>query len=88
MTEYKKVRATMVEKRGVCESHKVGDSYIIDWMLTPEEGRICPGILLPMQPWIVACSSGATSWEKNEPDKFYISCISKKGTVWKIERVE
>ena len=87
MTEYKKVKATMVEKRGKCEMHSVGDTIVFDFNFIPDK-KMCYGIYFPMQPFLMACSLGGKSWEKDDPEKFYISCISKKGTVWKIERID
>lgn len=86
----RKVKVTMVEKRGVCEPHKVGDTFeypVIFSSLVRPRG-LCPALAHTLQPFVQACYLGGKSWERDNPEIWLISCPSKKGTVWKIEAFE
>lgn len=74
------VRARMVEKRGQC-SYEVGKEFIWKDYQGP---AMCLGLKTALREWVVLCSLGARSWEK-DPAQWYISCPSKKGTVWLLE---
>jgi len=37
--------------------------------------------------WVSHCAAGVPSWEGDDPSVYMIHCISKKGTVWKLEKV-
>ncbi|MFQ6003218.1 MAG: TIGR04076 family protein [Candidatus Zixiibacteriota bacterium] len=83
---YHFVKVTMIEQRGEC-IHKLGDEFIYKSpMARPKQ--MCSALHGSLSPYIVMCSLGGKSWEKDDPDKWYISCPSKKGTVWKVEGLE
>jgi len=83
-----KVQVTLVEKRGVCP-YAVGHKVIYgDPLNNRRPEGLCWGIARSLEPIVLMCALGATSWEKDDPERFYISCISKKGTVWRVERLE
>ncbi|MHB8926507.1 MAG: hypothetical protein ACYC9Q_02420 [Bacillota bacterium] len=83
--EFLPVRISLVEQRGKC-AHKVGDSFIWDSWIPPKGmgGALIDSLTKP----VLMCALGAPSWEDNDPELWYISCPSKKGTVWKIESLE
>jgi len=81
---YSKVRVTMVEKRGECHMD-VGHSFVYETPWRQPEG-MCGGLAHPLAYVVMACSLGGESWEEDDPERFYISCVSKKGTVWRVER--
>lgn len=83
---YKKVRISMIEKRGKCR-YEVGQTYDYEHPMRPPAG-LCWALSHTLFPIVLACSLGAKSWEDNDPDRWYISCMSKKGTVWKVETVQ
>ncbi len=86
----RKVKVTMVEKRGVCEPHKEGDAFeypVVFSSLARPKG-MCPALAHTLQPFVQACYLGGKSWERDNPEIWLISCPSKKGTVWKIEAME
>ena len=80
-----KVRLTCEEKLGVCR-HNVGDSYLLEH---PQDyvKTLCSGIQDPARPYVARCAAGIPSWEGDDDGIYRIHCISKKGTVWKVERV-
>ncbi|MCW4050146.1 MAG: hypothetical protein NWE89_10485 [Candidatus Bathyarchaeota archaeon] len=89
MTEnfYKtKVRITCVEKTGKCE-YNVGDTYVYEHPMDYIKG-LCMGIQDPARPWISQVAHGQPSWEADDQSIYRIHCISKKGTVWKLEKTE
>ena len=81
-----KVRITCEEKLGKCE-HNVGDTYVYEHPMAYIQG-LCSGIQDPARPWVPQTATGNPSWESDDPSIYRIHCISKKGTVWRIERVE
>jgi len=81
-----KVRVTCEEKHGVCE-HEVGDTFILDHVQDYAEG-LCSGIQDPVRPYAAYCAIGMPSWESDDKGIWRIHCVSKKGTVWRIERVQ
>ncbi len=80
-----KVRITCEEKLGKCSTHKVGDSFVYSYPGEYIKG-MCPGIQDPARMWVSLCAAGVPSWEADDPSIYRIHCISKKGTVWRIER--
>ena len=86
----RKVKVTMVEKRGVCNPHQVGDGFeypvAFSGMVRPK--GMCPALAHTLEPYVRTCYFGGKSWERDNPDIWLISCPSKKGTVWKIEAEE
>lgn len=86
----RKVKVTMVEKRGVCQPHEVGAvfEYPVVFSSLVRPLGMCPALAHTLEPFVRACYLGAKSWERDNPDIWLISCPSKKGTVWKIEPVE
>jgi len=81
-----KIRITCEEKNGKCSAHKVGDSFVY----SHPGGYIkemCPGIQDPARIWVSLCAARLPSWEADDSNIYRIHCISKKGTVWRIERV-
>ncbi len=79
-----KIRITCVEKLGVCE-HDVGDTYVYEGP-TSYIPELCSGIQDPARPYVGYCALGLPSWESDDKTIYRIHCISKKGTVWMIER--
>ncbi|UCE95793.1 MAG: hypothetical protein JSV51_08815 [Candidatus Bathyarchaeota archaeon] len=81
-----KIRITCEEKQGKCSAHKVGDSFVYSY---PGDyiKKLCPGIQDPARPWVHLCAARIPSWEADDSNIYRIHCISKKGTVWRIERV-
>jgi hypothetical protein len=81
-----KVKATCIEKIGKCH-HEVGESYIFESPISYVP-QLCAGIQEPSRLWITHCACSTPSWEADDPNIYRIHCISKKGTVWKLERIE
>lgn len=81
-----KVQITCEEKIGKCR-HNVGDAFTFSNAMTciPE---LCGGIQSPARPYISLCAVGVPSWEGDDKSIYRIHCISKKGTVWRLERIE
>lgn len=81
-----KVRITCEEKLGKCH-HEVGDAYIFENAISyiPD---LCFGIQEPARLFVSHSAAGLPSWEGDNPEIYRIHCISKKGTVWRLERVE
>ncbi len=86
----RKVKVTMVEKRGKCPPHEEGDSFeypvVFSSQVRPK--GMCVAVAHSLKPYVQSCYLGAKSWERDTPDIWFISCPSKKGTVWKIEAME
>jgi uncharacterized repeat protein (TIGR04076 family) len=80
-----KVRITCEEKLGKCH-HEVGESYVYAQPLDYPKG-LCSGIQDPARPFITRCAAGLPSWEGDDQSIYRIHCISKKGTVWKLEKI-
>jgi len=78
------VRMTLVEKRGKCR-YEEGQEFIWKGFYPPPGicGALCDSLRIP----VIRCAFGAPSWEE-DPSVWYISCPSKKGTVWRLEAVE
>jgi uncharacterized repeat protein (TIGR04076 family) len=86
MSDYSSVKATMVEKRGEC-IHKLGDEFLFESPFScPKD--LCSAAREAFRLYVTMCSLGGDSWEKDNPKIWLLSCPSKKGTVWKLERVE
>jgi uncharacterized repeat protein (TIGR04076 family) len=81
-----KVRISCIEKTGKC-SHEVGDSFEYTHPLNYPK-KLCLGIQEPARLWVSLCAAGIPSWEADDSSVYRIHCISKKGTVWQIERLE
>ena len=80
-----KVRITCEEKHGKCR-YQLGDSYIYDQPHhSPKD--MCLGIQEPARIPVIHCAMGLPSWEGDDKSIYRIHCISKKGTVWRIERI-
>jgi uncharacterized repeat protein (TIGR04076 family) len=70
----------MMEKRGQC-SYDVGQEFIWkDW----DGPAMCGGLKHAIKEFVIMCSLGARSWEKDK-SRWCISCVSKKGTSWLLE---
>ncbi len=80
-----KVRVTCIEKAGKCH-HEVGDSFVYSHPLKYPK-KLCLGIQEPARIWVSHCAAGIPSWEADDSSLYRIHCISKKGTVWEIERL-
>ena len=80
-----KVRITCEEKLGKCH-HNVGDTYVYPNPMAYIQ-ELCLGIQDPARPWVSHCASGNPSWEGDDKSIYRIHCISKKGTVWRIEKI-
>ena len=80
-----KVRITCEEKLGKCH-HEVGDTFVYAHAIDYPHG-LCPGIQEPARIYVSHCAAGVPSWEGDDPSVHRIHCISKKGTVWKLEKV-
>jgi len=74
------VRVRMVEKRGRCD-YEVGQEFVWEGWNPPE---MCGALAQALRPYAFMCSLGGDSWEEDR-SKWYISCPSKKGTVWMLE---
>lgn len=81
-----KVKITCVECNGKCE-HNVGDSFAYENPMDYIKG-LCIGIQDPARPWVSHAAMGNPSWDGDDPNVYMIHCISKKGTVWKLEKME
>ena len=79
------VKVTLLEKTGNCP-HEVGESFEYHHPLFRPQG-ICGAAAYAMEIYIQRCLDGFPSWEKDNPDVYLIHCPSRKGTIWKIERV-
>ena len=79
-----KVRITCEEKLGKCH-YNVGDTYVYDNPMAYIQD-LCVGIQDPARPWVSQCAAGTPSWEGDDKSIYRIHCISKKGTVWRIEK--
>ncbi len=81
------VLVTMVEQRGTCR-HKLGDAFEYSYSpLYPPKG-LCPALALSMAPYVAMKAVGGVPWwdeGQGDDENFYISCISRSGTVWRIE---
>jgi len=80
-----KVRITCESKHGVCE-HNVGDTYVFEHIQDYVKG-LCSGIQDPARPYAAYCALGQPSWESDDKSIYRIHCISKKGTIWKLEGI-
>lgn len=80
-----KVKMTCEEKHGICR-YNIGDSYVFNHALEFPD-RMCLGIYEPARLYLTHCAAGIPSWEGDDENVYRIHCISKKGTVWKIEKV-
>ena len=80
-----KVRITCEEKLGQCR-HNVGDTYVYRNALAYLDG-LCTGIQEPARLVVSHCAAGVPSWEGDDKSIYRIHCLSKKGTVWRLERV-
>jgi uncharacterized repeat protein (TIGR04076 family) len=80
-----KVRITCEEKHGVCE-HEVGDTFVFEHVQDYAEG-LCSGIQDPVRPYAAYCAMGQPSWESDDKSVYRIHCVSKKGTIWRIEGI-
>lgn len=81
----KPVKVTLLEKTGRCP-HEVGDSFDYYHPLFRPQG-VCGAAAYAMEVFIQRCSDGIPSWDKDSPENYFIHCPSKKGTIWKIERI-
>ena len=81
-----KVRITCEEKLGECR-HNMGDTFVYSnpMHVIPD---MCSGIGSPAGPYVPLCAVGVPSWESDDKDIYRIHCISKKGTVWRLERID
>lgn len=79
------VKITCIEKTGKCR-HEIGDSFVYQSAFDYPVG-LCAGIQEPSRNPALACQAGVPSWEADDPSVYRIHCISKKGTVWRIERI-
>ena len=48
---------------------------------------LCPGIQEPARMYVSRCAAGLPSWEGDDQSIYRIHCISKKGTVWRLEKI-
>lgn len=80
-----KIKMTCIDKHGKCH-HEVGESYTYAHAIDYPDGP-CPGIQEPARIYVSQCAAGVPSWEGDDPNVYRIHCISKKGTVWEIEKV-
>jgi uncharacterized repeat protein (TIGR04076 family) len=80
-----KVRITCEEKLGKC-THNVGDTFEYTNPTAYIQG-LCLGVQDPARLWVSHCAAGIPSWEGDDDSIYRIHCISKKGTVWRLERV-
>lgn len=78
--EFSPVRIRMVEKRGQC-SYKLGHEFVWKGWTGP---RMCGALKDLLRQYVFMCSLGAPSWEA-DASRWYLSCPSKKGTVWLVE---
>lgn len=81
-----KVRITCESKHGVCE-HNVGDSYIFEHVQGYVK-ELCSGIQDPARQYASYCAVGLPSWEVDNNNIYRIHYVSKKGTVWRLEKIE
>ena len=81
-----KVRITCEEKLGKCR-HNVGDTYTYSNPMGYVQD-LCAGIQDPARPFASLCAAGIPSWEGDDQSIYRIHCISKKGTVWRLERID
>ena len=79
------IRITCIEKTGKCK-HEVGDTFVYKHALDYPVG-LCSGIQEPARVNVLACQAGVPSWEADDRSIYRIHCMSKKGTVWRIERI-
>jgi uncharacterized repeat protein (TIGR04076 family) len=80
-----KVKITCEEKLGTC-IYNVGDTFVYSKPIGYIE-ELCSGIQDPARPYITRCAAGIPSWEGDDKSIYRIHCISKKGTVWRIEKL-
>ena len=73
-----------VQTRGL-RAH-VGDTYLFEHVQDYVKG-LCSGIQDPARPYDAYCAIGQPSWESDDSSIYRIHCISKKGTVWRLERI-
>lgn len=84
------VRVTMVEQRGTCR-HKLGDTFEYTYSPLYPPRELCPAVALSMAPYVAMKAVGGGPWWDeggDDAENFYISCISRSGTVWKIEATD
>jgi uncharacterized repeat protein (TIGR04076 family) len=82
------VRVTMVEQRGTCR-HQLGDRFEYSYSPLYPPRELCPALALSMSPYVAMKAVGGVPWwdeGRGDDDSFYISCISRSGTVWRIEQ--
>jgi uncharacterized repeat protein (TIGR04076 family) len=84
--DYHKVKVTMIEKRGQCYLDKEASFLYENPWRQPKD--MCSALYFSLAPWVQSASLNGRSWEEDNPDIFLISCPSKKGTVWKVERLD
>jgi len=83
MTRAVPVRMTLVEKRGRCV-YELGQEFV--WKVFSRPPDMCAALCDSTRIPALRCALGSPSWEE-DPTVWYISCPSKKGTVWRLERV-
>lgn len=81
----KTVKVTLIEKHGKCP-HEVGDFFLYFHSMARPAG-ICGVAAHTLEPFVLRCSVNVPSWEENDPSVYLLHCPSKKGTIWKIEKV-
>lgn len=84
------VRVTMVEQRGTCR-HKLGDSFEYSYSPLYPPRELCPAVAHSIAPFVAIKATGGVPWwdeGEGDPENFYISCISRSGTVWRIEATD
>ena len=80
-----KIRITCEEKLGKCQ-HEIGDSFVYSQPFDYIK-ELCTGIQEPARVWVSHCAAGTPSWESDDSSIYRIHCISKKGTVWRLEKI-
>lgn len=80
-----KILITCEEKHGKCK-HKVGDSFVYSHPIDYFK-ELCAGIQEPARIWVSHCAADTPSWEADDSSIYRIHCVSKKGTVWRIEKI-
>jgi uncharacterized repeat protein (TIGR04076 family) len=84
MSGMNELKITVVTKYGECP-HKVGDSWQLPYALIHPKG-LCHDAHYALLPYLGIASAGGKSWEKD--GTWLIHCPSKKGVVFKIERLD
>ena len=67
-------------------AHATGAHVIAEHVQDYAEG-LCSGIQDPARPYAAYCALGMPSWESDDKKVYRIHCVSKKGTIWRIERI-